>query len=580
MEANGHAKKGVWKKFFRLMSQAKIPWKLIFVSVFINLVATKVTMMFPDYQMQLTMGDLSPETIRTALLILIGGSILTIIYVYLSGYTTCKINRNVLNLVWEKVVELPLSIYQRINPKELISRITTDTTAMGALFVDVIGSLLAHGYALYLALTYLAGYHPTLLTVQLIMIPLWVFLKWFQGRLTFNFTYKQQFKLANLTEYLSQVLVNVPLVKAFVKEDHEKMRGQQAIKELNKARYQLTAIDTIFLAIGDMMGTINTVLSVVIGLSLIEKGEIDIAIWISYYLYSEQISSAVGMITMLWPELKAAQGSIERVNDFMEEKSESYEGVPVHEDVQDIVFKDVTFSYGERTILNDVDLIIPKKKFTAIVGASGAGKTTLLGLIERFFLPQEGTIIYDGKNINEYDLKDWRRKFGYVTQEIKLFSGTIRENIIYGMDNVSDEEIVLAAQKAGIHDTIMSFEDGYETVLLENGEGLSGGERQRIALTRILLKAPDIILLDEATSNLDAESEYLIMNSLSELCKGRTTIAVAHRMRTIENADQIVVLDMGQIKDIGTHEELKERSPFYKRLLECEFSSEEACHAN
>lgn len=560
--------KRVWRRFIRFLRTTQLPWLLIVSSVVVSLISTKVGTIFPDYQQKLTSGDISTKTVLTAIAILVGSALAVIISTYLNGYTTAVINRNVLDTVWYKVLRLPMSVYQRTSPRELISRITVDTGTAGDLFVTVLTNLLSGTYGLFLAFSYIWSYNQTLVWIQMGLIPVSLLIKYIQGRVAFAYSYKQQKRLSSLTEYLSQILINIPLVKVFLKENFEKERGEATIKQYNRARFELKASEIIFNILDESMGVLNTLLSVIIGASLIKIGEITVAVWISYFLYTQTISANLGLLTSIWPLVKGVQGSIERVLDFMEEEAEVYEGLAVVKEPQDVVFSDVAFSYQDRPILTDVTVTIPKGKFTAIVGSSGAGKSTMLGLMERFFPLDSGEIRYGDRSITAYDLQEWRSKMAYVTQEVTLFSGSIRDNITYGVtDVVSEEELILAAKQAAIHDHIVLLPEGYDTVLSENGEGLSGGERQRIILARLFLKQPEILLLDEATSNLDADSEQKIMESLSLLAQGRTVIAVAHRMRTIEQADQIIVLDKGTVVAAGSHEELQASCAIYQGLL-------------
>ena len=569
-------KKGIWKRFIRLLYSTKIPWLMIFVSVCVSLLATRVGTIFPDYQKRITDGDLSADTVRTAILILLAGAFLSMISSYIQGYTRCKINKRVLDTVWAKILGLPVSVYYRINPRELISRTTTDTSAMGDIFVTAIIGVVSNLFAIYFSLSYISGYHRTLFLIQLSIIPALVILKIINGKVSFTYSYRQQLKLAFLTEYLSQKLINIPLIKVFSKEDYEKKKGSEVIREYNRSRYFLGVVDILFTTLDQVVLVANTVIAVIAGSILIKRGEIDTGTWIAYYMYSQTISGSVMVMTQLWPVLKSVQGSIERVCEFMEEESECYEGSEIEEIENDIVLENVHFSYGDRKILKGVNLVIPHGKMTAIVGSSGSGKTTLLGIIERFFVPDSGSVRYGKVNVEDIGMESWRKNFAYVTQEINMFSGTIRENICYGIDReISEEELVIAAKKADIYDRIMKFEKGFDTEVTEGGVDLSGGERQRIALARVMLKDSNIVLLDEATSNLDAQCEHVVVDSLTKLCKGRTSIAVAHRMKTVQNADQIAVLHKGEIVNCGTHEQLMISCPIYRKIVEAELVGKE-----
>lgn len=566
-------KKQVWSRFIRFLQSSHLPWPLIVLSVVVSLVSTRVGAIFPDYQQKLTSGDISTKTVVTAIVILLASALSVVASTYINGYTTAVINRNVLNTVWGKVLRLPMSVYQKTSPRELISRITVDTGTAGDLFVTVLTNLLSGIYGLFLAFSYIFSYNKTLVWIQLGLIPLALLIKYIQGRVVFSYTYKQQTRLSALTAYLSQILVNIPLVKVFLKENFEKERGEAVIKQYNRARFKLKATEIVFNTLDETMGVLNTLLSVIVGASLIRAGEMTVAVWISYFLYTQTISSNLGLLTNIWPLIKGVQGSVERVVDFMEEEAEVYEGLPLVAEPQDLVFSDVTFSYQDRPILSGLNLTIPKGKLTAIVGASGAGKSTLLALIERFFPVDSGAISYGDQPIGAYDLQEWRSKIAYVTQELSLFSGSIRDNITYGLQReVGQEELVLVAEQAAIHEAITALPEGYDTVLAENGEGLSGGERQRLILARLFLKQPEILLLDEATSNLDADSEQEVLTSLQTLAQGRTVVAVAHRLRTIEAADQIVVLDKGRVVAVGSHDQLKASCVLYQDLLQADLS--------
>jgi len=233
-----------------------------------------------------------------------------------------------------------------------------------------------------------------------------------------------------------------------------------------------------------------------------------------------------------------------------------------------VVFKDICFSYGNHEVLKDINLEVEKGKMLAIVGPSGAGKTTLLDLIPRFYDPKQGSIFIDGVNIREFSLKSLRSQIGIVTQETILFNDTIRANILYGKPGASQEEIEDAAKQAYAHDFIKSLPLGYDTIIGDRGMKLSGGERQRVAISRALLKDPAILILDEATSQLDTESERLVQSALDDLMRGRTVFVIAHRLSTVRNAQKILVLSSGSVVEQGTHAELIKKEGAYKKLYQ------------
>ena len=237
----------------------------------------------------------------------------------------------------------------------------------------------------------------------------------------------------------------------------------------------------------------------------------------------------------------------------------------------DIEFKDVYFSYDEKNILEGINLKIEAGKMLALVGPSGGGKTTFCNLIPRFYDVSSGDITIDDKSIYKITLESLRGNIGIVQQDVFLFTGTIKDNILYGNHEASDEDVIIAAKRANIHEFIVNLPDGYDTYIGERGVKLSGGQKQRISIARVFLKNPPILILDEATSALDNTTEYMIQKSLEELCKGRTTIVVAHRLSTIKNADEILVLTDKGIEEKGSHEELLENGGLYKELYESQF---------
>ena len=238
----------------------------------------------------------------------------------------------------------------------------------------------------------------------------------------------------------------------------------------------------------------------------------------------------------------------------------------------EITLKNVSFTYDEeKGVLNDVSLTIPAGQKVALVGPSGGGKTTLCHLIPRFYPLTDGEILIDGKNISDLSMHSLRSNIGIVQQDVFLFNGTIRENILYGRLDATEEEMILAAKRANIHDYVMTLEDGYDSEIGERGVRLSGGQKQRLSIARFFLKDPKILILDEATSALDNTTEILIQQALDELCIGRTTLVVAHRLSTIKNADSIVVISDGNIVENGTHEELIQNDGIYKELYNLQF---------
>ncbi len=298
---------------------------------------------------------------------------------------------------------------------------------------------------------------------------------------------------------------------------------------------------------------------------------------IAFLMLTIFVAGSVGSFVGLYSQFQEALGASKRIFDLLDEHSD----LPMAEQPTTLAtirgqvrFERMSFNYGDRgdtPVLHNINLDAQPGEVTALVGPSGAGKTTLVTLLPRFYDPTEGRILLDGQDLRELDLNNLRQAIGIVPQETQLFSGSIAENILYGRPDASDEDVIAAARAANAHDFISSFPDGYDTLVGERGVKLSGGQRQRVAIARAILKDPRILILDEATSALDNESEALVQDALEHLMQGRTTFVIAHRLSTIQNADRIVVLDDGEIVQVGTHDSLLAKGGLYRELYDKQF---------
>ena len=320
------------------------------------------------------------------------------------------------------------------------------------------------------------------------------------------------------------------------------------------------------------------------GSHLVQTGEISIASMFTFILLSTFVGAAMGSFPELYATMQKAFGASERVLEILAEENE-----PISMDEEknvirkridgNLEFRNVVFAYPSRkeiTVLNGVSFEAKRGEKVAIIGPSGAGKSTIAGLILRFYETQGGSLLFDGIPSTDFSLTDIRNQVAIVPQDVLLFGGTIRENIAYGRLSASNEDILIAARRANAHDFIEGFPEGYDTLVGERGVKLSGGQRQRIAIARALLKDPALLILDEATSSLDSESERLVQEALEELMKNRTSIIIAHRLSTIREADKIVVLEKGKVVESGNHAELmKNESGLYRYLSQLQLESNE-----
>jgi len=310
------------------------------------------------------------------------------------------------------------------------------------------------------------------------------------------------------------------------------------------------------------------------------NGSLTLGVLVAFMAYVTRFFMPIREISMLYNNVQSALAATERITEILDARSEVEEAkdaVELPKIRGEIKFNDVSFGYDpENSVLDDIELEIRENQRIALVGPTGAGKTSLASLVARFYDPQKGSITVDGYDVRRVTLKSLRSQMGIVLQDPLLFSGTIRENIAYGRPETSEQKIVEAAKAVGAHDFIMNFAQGYDTVVGERGIRLSMGQRQLVSFARALLADPRILILDEATSSVDAYTELLIQNALKKLLEKRTTLIIAHRLSTVRSADRIVVVDNGRIVDMGSHEELMRREGLYRKLYEMQLKPIEA----
>ena len=396
-----------------------------------------------------------------------------------------------------------------------------------------------------------------LATFPVIVIVAFVF-----GKFIRSLSKKTQDELAAANVIVEETLVSIQTVKAFTSELFETRRYDSALGKVVKialkaANYRGAFISFIIFALfGGIVGVMWY------GATLVSTGEISVGNLLSFILYTTFIGGSIAGLGDLYGQIQKAIGASERVIEILDEEGEELEKSGIEEIIPlegHIQFNNVRFTYPTRMdieVLKGVDLTINQGQKVALVGQSGAGKSTIMQLLMKFYVPTSGEITIDGHQINDLPVSAYRKNIGIVPQEVLLFGGSIGENIAYGKPGSSKEEIEKAAEKAYALDFINSFPEGMDTLVGERGVKLSGGQRQRIAIARAILKNPKILILDEATSSLDAESEFLVQKALDELMKNRTTLIIAHRLATIRKVDKIYVLADGQVIEAGTHEEL------------------------
>nr|WP_315146612.1 ABC transporter transmembrane domain-containing protein [uncultured Flavobacterium sp.] len=486
---------------------------------------------------------------------------------------------NVRLALYTNLVKLPMSFFSQKRVGELNSRISNDISQIQDTLTTTIAEFLRQFILIIGSFVMLASINIKLTIMMISVVPLVGVAAVFFGRFIRKYSKKVQDQVAESQVVVEETMQGISIVKAFANEWYEIERYTTKIREVVKVAIkggQLRGYFASFIIVC-LFGTIVAV--VWYGVQLSIAGEITVGELFTFILYSSYVGASSGGIAELYAQMQKAIGATERVFELLEEipeKINSTENQNFPKIKGDVSFENVAFTYPSRKeiqVLKEVSFTALSGQKIAIVGPSGAGKSTIASLLLRFYDTTGGSITIDNKNMLEYDLEALRGNMSIVPQDVILFGGTIKENIAYGKPNATEEEIILAAKQANALQFIQGFPEQFETVVGERGIKLSGGQRQRIAIARALLKNPSILILDEATSSLDSESEKLVQEALEILMEGRTSIIIAHRLSTIRSADQILVLDQGQITEKGTHQELIAiENGIYKNLSNLQFS--------
>ncbi|WP_114603911.1 ABC transporter ATP-binding protein [Staphylococcus sp. EZ-P03] len=496
-------------------------------------------------------------------------AVLSGIGLYLLSKIGEKIIYAIRTVVWEHIIRLRMRFFDVNESGQLMSRLTDDTKVINEFVSQKLPNVLPSIITLIgsLIMLFIMDWQMTLLTF--ITIPLFVVIMIPLGKVMQKISTKTQAEIANFSGLLGRVLTEMRLVKVANTEQVELDKAHVNLKEIYKLGLKQAKIAAVIQPISGLIMLLTIGIILGFGGIRISSGAITAGTLVAMIFYVIQMSMPLVNLSTLMTDYKKAVGASSRIYEIMQEPLEEVY-LPTGQTLENgnIDFEHVHFAYDTKEVLHDLEFAIPKGKVTAFVGPSGSGKSTIFNLIERMYDVTQGDIRYNGVSIYNLPLSDWRNKIGYVMQSNAMMSGTIRDNILYGINReVTDAELMKYTQLANCHDFIMDFDEGYDTLVGERGLKLSGGQRQRIDIARSFVKNPDILLLDEATANLDSESEKKIQESLETLMEDRTTVVIAHRLSTIMKADQIIFLDGGRVTGIGKHKELMASHQKYKEFV-------------
>lgn len=563
------------KPFFALVRRTNPSYGKLAFALALSVVTTLVSLLIPLLTKQLvdgfSMSNLSGTQIGLIALVFFVQAGLSAYATYALNYNGQKIISGLRDLLWKKLIKLPVSYFDTNASGETVSRVTNDTMVVKELITTHISGFITGIISVIGSLTILFIMNWKLTLLVLVVVPLAALILMPIGRKMFSISRETQDETARFTGLLNQILPEIRLVKASNAEDVEYGRGKMGISSLFKLGVREAKVQSL---VGPLISLVlMAALVAVIGYGgmQVSSGELTAGALVAFILYLFQIIMPMGQITTFFTQLQKSIGATERMIEILaEEEEDTVTGKQIENAHLPIQLDRVSFGYKpDQLILKEVSAVIEAGKVTAIVGPSGGGETTLFKLLERFYSPTAGSIRLGDEPIDTYSLESWREHIGYVSQESPLMSGTIRENICYGLErDVTDAEIEKAAEMAYALNFIKELPNQFDTEVGERGIMLSGGQRQRIAIARALLRNPSILMLDEATSSLDSQSEKSVQQALEVLMEGRTTIVIAHRLSTVVDADQLLFVEKGEITGRGTHHELMASHGLYRDFAE------------
>jgi len=563
-----------------------LPYKVNFLLGMVFLLFSSLTLLTFPFVAGKLIDTASGETwlvndINGIAFILLGILLIQSIFSFFRVWLFAKVSersmRDIRIALYSQLVQLPMTFFDKRRTGELISRITADVSMLQDTFSVTLAELFRQIITLLAGVVFLMVTTPKLTLFMLATFPVLVIIAMVFGKFIRKLSKQAQDELAAANVIVEETLQSIMTVKSFAGEEYESGRYRKGLNRVVDVALKAAGFRGAFISfiIFALFGGIVAVMWY--GATLVASGEMTVGDLVSFVLYTTFIGGSIAGLGDIYGQIQKAIGSSERVLEILDEEPEmstaDFQKVRMSGDVR---FEQVRFNYPTRPeleVLKNINLHIPAGEKVALAGQSGAGKSTIIQLLLKFYPVERGGILVDGKNISDWNLKQLRSNIGIVPQEVLLFGGSIKENIAYAKPDATEEEIIAAAKKANAWQFISKFPEGLATTVGERGIKLSGGQRQRVAIARAILKDPAILILDEATSSLDAESEALVQEALDELMKNRTTIIIAHRLATIRKVDRIYVLKDGEIVEEGTHETLAlQEDGFYANLVRLQFA--------
>ncbi|MBI5235903.1 MAG: lipid A export permease/ATP-binding protein MsbA [Deltaproteobacteria bacterium] len=495
---------------------------------------------------------------------------------YFMGYVGQGVVRDIRKRLYEHILSLPTGYFTANPTGILISRLTNDVNLLQTATSEAIATVLKQSLTIIVLAGVVISLDWKLALAASVALPLSVYPMRQLGKRMKRISTRGQVSMGAMTTLLHEAIAGIRIVKAFCMERYEAGRFHNENERYNRNIIKQITVRSISSPLMETLGAVGFAVTIWYAAHRINAGTLQPDTFISFFaavIMFYQPIKALNGVNMYIQQGMAAADRVFNVIDTPSEVDKKEGGVPITGLLDSVEFKKVSFKYGGNWVLKELDLKVSKGEVLAIVGSSGGGKTTFVNLIPRFYDVSEGAILFDGVDLREIRLASLRSQIALVSQQVVLFNDTVRKNIAYGDIEISDEEMIKAAKAANAHDFILRLPDGYDTVIGEGGVRLSGGERQRLSIARAILKNAPVLILDEATSALDTESEREVQKALTNLMEGRTTFVIAHRLSTVRNADRIIVLGGGGIREMGAHDALLTKGGEYARLYSLQFNA-------
>lgn len=576
------------KNFFRLLKKAKPYWWLLIITG-ISLIAITALNLVTPWKIRELVDVLSkgqdskmPSKIQSIAVILVlvyvGRAVFTYLYRYLSHLAAWQLVADMRVQVYEHLQKLSLRYYQDKQTGQLMSRTINDTATFEVLIAHAVPDLITNVLILTGISILLFVINPLLALLTLIPIPFLSFLGWlFTKRILPNFR-EAQSTLAELNAVVQDNISGIKEIQVFNQQAREKKRVEKRARNYTSAVLKALKLSALFHPGVEMLSSLGTVIVVAFGGWFALKGFISTADIVGFILYLGLFYQPVTTLARVMEDLQQAAAGAERVFELLDTYPDiaDVKGAKDITNVKgEITFRNVGFSYvPSNPVLKGINFTAEPGKMIALVGPTGVGKTTIISLIARFYDPDSGNILIDGKDLKEITLSSLRSQISIVLQDVFLFNGTVAENIAYGSREASLDDIINAAKTARAHEFISALPEGYDSVIGERGLKLSGGQKQRLSIARAVLRNTPILILDEATASVDVETEGQIQQAIQDLAGSRTIVVIAHRLSTVKQADRILVLKEGEIVESGTHEELLKINGLYKHLCAVQFGDQ------